>query len=615
MNIRNTIRFLRNKVTVLIIDILMIPAAWFGAYWIRFNMGKVPDHFDAQALHFFIPLIIIQVLAFWIFGLYRGIWRFASVPDLIRILKAAIIGVLVFILFLFLFSEIKAFPRSIFLLYAWLLVSLLVGIRAVFRWLKDYRGVNSEDLKRVLIVGAGEAGELLVREILRDNRSNYRPVVFVDDKKTKQGREIHGIRVAGFIKDIPNIVERYKIEMVIISIPSLKSDMMRNILQLCEEVSVPCRITPSLDDIISGRASIKALRDVSLEDLLGREPVSLDWEHISKGLSNKTILVSGGGGSIGSELCWQIANLCPALLVVIDNSEFNLYTIEKDLKQHFPNLKLAVHLIDVVDSVALNAVMHQYKPQIVFHAAAYKHVPILEFQIRAAMRNNILGSYFLAKAAVDCGVESFVLISTDKAVNPTNIMGAAKRAAEVICQNYNGKSDTHFTTVRFGNVLGSAGSVIPLFKSQLEQGGPITVTHPEISRYFMTIPEASQLILQATIMGKGGEIFVLDMGKPILIRFLAEQMIQLSGKSLDEIPIVYTGLRPGEKLYEELFHETEKLVPTKHNKILKAHFRKWDWENLLSIINKIIAACGSLNEDDLKRLLSELVPEYSPTKH
>ena len=593
----------------------MIPAAWFGAYWIRFNMGKVPDHFDAQALHFFIPLIIIQVLAFWIFGLYRGIWRFASVPDLIRILKAAIIGVLVFILFLFLFSEIKAFPRSIFLLYAWLLVSLLVGIRAVFRWLKDYRGVNSEDLKRVLIVGAGEAGELLVREILRDNRSNYRPVVFVDDKKTKQGREIHGIRVAGFIKDIPNIVERYKIEMVIISIPSLKSDMMRNILQLCEEVSVPCRITPSLDDIISGRASIKALRDVSLEDLLGREPVSLDWEHISKGLSNKTILVSGGGGSIGSELCWQIANLCPALLVVIDNSEFNLYTIEKDLKQHFPNLKLAVHLIDVVDSVALNAVMHQYKPQIVFHAAAYKHVPILEFQIRAAMRNNILGSYFLAKAAVDCGVESFVLISTDKAVNPTNIMGAAKRAAEVICQNYNGKSDTHFTTVRFGNVLGSAGSVIPLFKSQLEQGGPITVTHPEISRYFMTIPEASQLILQATIMGKGGEIFVLDMGKPILIRFLAEQMIQLSGKSLDEIPIVYTGLRPGEKLYEELFHETEKLVPTKHNKILKAHFRKWDWENLLSIINKIIAACGSLNEDDLKRLLSELVPEYSPTKH
>ena len=590
-------------------DILMIPIAWFGAYWLRFNLGKIPADVLSQAAYTLLPVLVIQAVAFWSFGLYRGIWRFASLPDFERIIKAVIIGALVVLLLLFVL-QIKV-PRSILPLYAWLLFSLLAGMRGLYRWLKDYRNVFTAG-KRVLIVGAGEASELLLRELVRSNSdSNYRPVVLVDDNKERQGCEIHGVRVTGFLRDIPKLVKKHNIQLVIIAIPSAKAAVMRNIVALCEEAEVEFRTIPVLNDIISGRASIKILQDVSLEDLLGRDPVSLDWQHISSNMSDKRILVSGGGGSIGSELCRQIMQLAPAQLIILDNSEFNLYAIEGELRCKFPNVNLIACLLDINDIVAVNKIMREYQPQIIFHAAAYKHVPMLESQLRVAMHNNILGTYRLAKAAVDNGIETFIFISTDKAVNPANVMGASKRAAEVICQNYNSNGNTRFVTVRFGNVLGSAGSVVPLFQSQLARGADLTVTHPEVSRYFMTIPEACQLILQAAVMGKGGEIFVLDMGEPIKISFLAEQMIHLSGKKLGEdVNIVYTGLRPGEKLHEELFHEAEELIATEHEKILQAQYRPWDWPELMKVVTEIMHVCNTADNVKLQDLLLKLVPEY-----
>jgi len=394
--------------------------------------------------------------------------------------------------------------------------------------------------------------------------------------------------------------------------PSAKAEVIRRVVDHCKDAEVEFRAVPSLNDIVSGVASINTLHEVSVEDLLGRDQVTLDWEGISKIIHGKKILVSGGGGSIGSELCRQISYLSPSLLVIIDNGEFNLYTIDQQLREKFPNLNLKTFLVDVVDEVAVQNIMKQYKPDIVFHAAAYKHVPLLEHQPRAAIRNNILGTYSVAKASSDHDVAIFVLISTDKAVNPVNIMGATKRAAEIICQNFNGRGSTHVITVRFGNVLGSAGSVIPLFRDQLAAGKDLTVTHPEVTRYFMTISEATQLILQATVLGESGEIFVLDMGDPIKIRDLAEQMIYLSGKKLGEdLNITYVGLRPGEKLYEELFYSSEELLPTSHAKIKHSKYRLLDWDKIYRYIKSFEQICmDDVDEDKIKELLLEIVPEY-----
>jgi FlaA1/EpsC-like NDP-sugar epimerase len=363
---------------------------------------------------------------------------------------------------------------------------------------------------------------------------------------------------------------------------------------------------------MSGQVTLNQLREVSIDDLLGREPVALDWQAIESGLKGKKVLVTGAGGSIGAELCRQIARLQPARLILLDSGEFNLYSIEMELSKSFSRLRISRCLNDVVDRPAIEKVFAESRPEIVFHAAAYKHVPMLEDQVREAARNNVLGTRAMAEVADSFGCEAFVMISTDKAVNPASVMGTSKRAAEIFCQNLNKRSQTRFVTVRFGNVLGSAGSVVPLFKQQIESGGPITVTHREISRFFMTIPEACQLILQASVMGDGGEIFVLDMGEPIKIAYLAEQMIRLSGKVPGEdIDITYTGLRPGEKLYEELFHEKEALQSTHHEKILLARHREFDWQRLTDILDGMVIACNNCDETGLRSLLSELVPEWS----
>ncbi len=548
-----------------------------------------------------------------VFGLYRGIWRFASLPDILRILKSVIIGTALSMALLFLATRAVGVPRSVPIIYAILLIIFLGGSRLFYRLVKDHH-LYSKPNQRVLIVGAGRVGEMLARDMLRNRADSYLPAAFVDDDTRRVGREIHGVPIVGLTTDIPSVVEKYGIDIIMLAIPSANSKQMRRIVERCEGADIPIRSVPRLNDLMTGSVKINELRDVSIEDLLGRDPVILDWSAISKSLSHKNVLITGGGGSIGSELCRQIAQLNPTRLIIIENSEFNLYTIEMELLQAFPDLELECHLGDVTDYPFVEDVFIRHKPDVVFHAAAYKHVPMLEPQIRQALKNNTLGTRIVAESANRHETEIFVLVSTDKAVNPANVMGASKRAAEIICQNLNSHSNTKFITVRFGNVLGSAGSVIPLFRKQIEAGGPVTVTDPRMERFFMTIPEACQLIMQTVVLGEGGEIFVLDMGEPVKISYLAEQMIRLSGRIPGEdIDIIYVGLRPGEKLYEELFHEKEQLQQTGHEKVFLAHHRKVDWGSLTQTLEQMVAACETMDETKLSGLLNDLVPEHRDT--
>lgn len=599
----------RSRFMAILHDILIIPIAWFGAFWLRFNLDGIPSEALLVATKELPVIMILQTTTYWSVGLYRGIWRFASIPDLMRIIRAVTIGCLLSLIVLFFTIRWQGFPRSVLPIYAMLLVIFLGGSRFTVRWLKDHKGWMSIG-QRVLVVGADQAGEGIVRDLLRDGERHYKPVAFVDDRLSKLGQEIHGVRVVGRAVDIPNIVKEYNIQLIIIAMPSARAEEMRRIMQYCEGTDCLVRTLPGLNALVSGRISIDLLREVSLEDLLGRDPVTLDWQGIKDSITEKTVLISGGGGSIGAELCRQVARLNPKHLVVVERSEYNLFMLEQEFNESFPDVKLEKYLVDVNDSPAMNQILANYRPEIIFHAAAYKHVPMLETQPREAIVNNVLGTRCLAQLALAHGVKKFILVSTDKAVNPTNIMGASKRASEMICHCLNGSGATQFITVRFGNVLGSAGSVVPIFRQQLEKGGPITVTHPEITRFFMTIPEACQLILQALAIGKGGEIFVLDMGEPIKIQFLAEQMIHLSGKKLGEdIEIQYTGLRPGEKLYEELFHPSEVLDATEHEKIFQAQARELNWVWLSKILDEMEDAVTRCNEPQLKKLLHQLVPE------
>ncbi len=604
--------WLRNPSVAFLHDLLMIPVAWFGAYWLRFNLGTIPPEFLGPALSWLPLVVVAQAGAFIYFQLYRGHWRFASLPDLIRIIKAVIVGAIIVVAAIFITTRLQLIPRSVFPLYCVLLVGLLGFPRMVYRWIKDRRLYIGEG-KRVLIVGAGRAGDMLVRDMFRDAGRTLVPVGFADDKARKVGMDIQGIRVLGLTEQIPELVEQYDIDLIILAVPSAHNKEMQRIVSLCEESGVPFRTLPRFQDLVAGRVAVNTLRDVGIDDLLGREPVTLDWDSIHRELAGKRVLITGGGGSIGSELSRQVAKIGPEALVLFEQSEFNLFEIERELRRDFPKLVLHVCLGDITDSVVVERLMAQHKPQVIFHAAAYKHVPMLEHQIRQAVRNNVLGTRTVALAADRHSVEAFVMISTDKAVNPANVMGASKRVAEIFCQNLDRHSNTRFITVRFGNVLGSAGSVVPLFREQIRAGGPVTVTHPEMIRYFMTIPEASQLILQAGAMGKGGEIFVLDMGEPVKITYLAEQMIRLSGREPGkDIEIVYTGLRPGEKLFEELFHEKE-LSGTTHEKILLAQGRPVDWEFLEQRMRRFEEACQTYDEAAIMALIRELVPEMQAT--
>ena len=598
---------LHSKVAIIFHDFFMAALAWQLAWWLRFNLDF--PFYNWKLSVYVLPLVlIVQGVVYHRFKLHKGLWRFASLPDLWNIFRASIIGSLSIMLVLFLWFRLEGVPRSILVLYPLFLMFLLGGPRLIYRMWKDHSfnlGTHISG-KRVLIVGAGKAGEMLVRDMRRDG--HYLPVGIIDDSPAVQNSAIHGVHVLGKVDEVKTICRKKGVDIIVIAVPSASSAQMRRTIACCEQADCILRTLPRINDMVSGKVTVSDLRNVSIEDLLGREKVELDWGIIKRGISGKTVLVSGGGGSIGTELCLQIAGLEPESLIIYERSEYNLYRIDSALAARFPGVRRKAILGDLCEYEQVDHVIKTMKPDVIFHAAAYKHVPLLQMQPREAVRNNVLATKYIAESAIRHHCDKFIYISTDKAVNPANILGTTKRIAELICEWKNGQSDTSFITVRFGNVLDSEGSVIPLFREQIRRGGPVTVTHPVIKRFFMTIPEACQLILQSGAMGQGGEIYVLDMGTPVEIKYLAEQMIKLSGKEPGkDIEIVFTGLRPGEKLYEELFYEEEDKQHTAHPKILLARHADYDWDFLSHKLDEIEEVCRQFKEEHLIFLLEKLV--------
>jgi FlaA1/EpsC-like NDP-sugar epimerase len=591
-------------------DLLWVPVVLAAAYFLRFNLDAIPPEYRPSLYRLIAIAVPIQAVIFWFFGLYRALWRFASIPDLVRIIKGVGLGILLIVVIDSLLTRLQGVPRSVLFLYPLLLVTGLSVPRISYRWFKDHRfNLNAREGQRTIIVGAGRAGELLARDMMY--RPEYQLLAFVDDDPAKLDREIHGIRVVGGTAELARIVEAMNCEVVLLAMPSAGRKILQRLVAECDRLGVACKTLPSVVELSGRQVEAARLRPVTVEDLLGRDTIHLDYEAIAGYLQGRTILVTGGGGSIGSELCRQIAGQQPARLIIFEHAESNLYAIEYELRSHFKELPLEAVLGDVKNQDRVNWVFGRFRPEIVFHAAAYKHVPMLESNPAEGVRNNISGTRVIADAADRFGADRFVLVSTDKAVNPANVMGATKRVAEVYCQNLALRSQTKFITTRFGNVLGSVGSVVPLFEKQIKAGGPVTVTHPEITRYFMTIPEAVSLILQAGAMGRGGEIFVLDMGEPVRIQDLAQQMIRFSGLVPGrDIKIVYTGLRPGEKLFEELLHAGEDLQPTSHQKLLLARCRQVDWDWLAKEFISLEEAARSRDVELLKQHLRNIVPEY-----
>ncbi|HKR76552.1 MAG TPA: nucleoside-diphosphate sugar epimerase/dehydratase [Rhodanobacter sp.] len=609
MSLRRLVGIIHPRVAVMLHDLAMAALAWWVAKLLRYAV-RPEDVVHFQWFEF--PVVLLaQGLIFRWTGLYKGVWRFASLPDLWNILRAAVLGSIAVWLLLSMFNRLQGVPRSMLLLYPVVLAMVLGVPRLAYRYWKDSRrGLTGDrSVRRVLILGADRAGEVLSRDLHRDG--GYMVVGFLDDRPALRGASINGHPVLGQFEQLPEITREAAVEMLLIALPGASVSEMRRVVALCDASDLPYRTIPRLDDVVAGRAQFNEIKEVAIEDLLGRDAVELDWTAIRETIGGRRVLVTGGGGSIGSELCRQVARLGAQSLIVVDHSEYNLYQITRELRANYPELLLDGVLASCGDSVLMRKVLAEARPQVVFHAAAYKHVPMLQGQLRAAFLNNVLGTRTMADLAREAGVECFVLISTDKAVNPTSVMGACKRIAEIWCQNLDAHADTRYMTVRFGNVLDSAGSVVPLFRQQIRAGGPVTVTHPEISRYFMTIPEACQLILQAASLGKGGEIFALDMGEPMKIRDLAEQMIRLAGKKPgSEIPIVYTGLRAGEKLFEELFHPLEQYSATTHAKIFLAQHRQVSWELLQAMMQKAAEMVATDNDEELRRCVSSLLPSF-----
>ncbi|MBA8886276.1 FlaA1/EpsC-like NDP-sugar epimerase [Dokdonella fugitiva] len=608
---RRAVAAIHPRLAVVVHDTFMVWLAWSAVSMMRWSLAPNPSPVSLFGPEVWI-VIAAQGAIFWWTGLYKGLWRFASLPDLWNIAKAAVLGAFAIAMALAIYNRLETVPRTVLVVYPLVLALLLGAPRLLYRYWKDSRldFVSRAPSQRVLVLGAGKAGEALVRDLRRENR--YAAVGFLDDDPGLRGARVHGVPVLGSIDQLPQLARETAAEMLVIAMPAANKVQMRRAVDLCEATDLPFRTVPRLEDVVAGRSSFNELKEVAIEDLLGREPVRLDWTAIRTRLAGRRVLVTGGGGSIGSELCRQVARLGVESLSVLDQSEYNLYTIEQELRRDYPDLLLNAWLGDCGDAMACERVFAEARPEVVFHAAAYKHVPLLQGQVREAFRNNVLGTRVVAEAADRHGTDSFVLISTDKAVNPTSVMGACKRVAELFCQNFAQHSRTHFITVRFGNVLDSAGSVVPRFREQIRAGGPVTVTHPEITRYFMTIPEACQLILQAAVLGQGGEIFALDMGEPVKIRDLAEQMIRLAGKHEgSDVAIVYTGLRPGEKLFEELFHPQERYTDTAHAKIFLAQPRSMAWPLLTAQLGKAEAAVREFDQEALRRILDQLLPEFA----
>ena len=603
---------LRN-VVIVAYDLAAVVLAWALAYWLRFNLD-IPGpylHGMLSTLPWVVPLHAGVLLSL---GVYRGMWRYVSIKDLQRIvlavgLAAALVGTAVFMF------QLADVPRSVLILQPLLLIMAMGGARFAYRAWHEHQLYGRIHLEGepVLILGAGDAAVMLLRELKRSEE--WRVVGLLDDEAGKRGRSIDGVPVLGGLGEVADHAARLQLKHVIIAMPSAASGVRRRAAESAAAAGLTVLTVPAIDDLLSGRVSISSLRKVELEDLLGRDPIQLDDEGLHRLLTGRQVLVTGAGGSIGSELCRQIAHYAPARLVFFEQSEFALYRIEQEFAAQLPGISIACVVGDVKDEACLAAAFSMHRPEVVFHAAAYKHVPLMENENAwQALRNNVLGTWCVARAAMAAGVDKFVMVSTDKAVNPTNVMGASKRLAEMVCQALQAECrDTHFVTVRFGNVLGSSGSVIPRFREQIARGGPVTVTHPDIIRYFMLIPEAAQLVLQAGLMGRGGEIFVLDMGEPVRIVDLARDMIRLSGYTEEEIKIVFTGLRPGEKLFEELLADGEHTLSTPHPKLRIAQAQAaLSGEAMAALMEWLQGA--SQDERTVKQRLAQLVPEYQPRR-
>jgi FlaA1/EpsC-like NDP-sugar epimerase len=609
---RRSWRLPLSRLLVVMHDVLMVVIAWQGLLALRYAStgGLVPAHGFVVETGL---VVAVQLSVFWRMGLYRGLWRFASLPDLKNIVLSSLVGGLVVAMLLFLFRDrAEGVPRLTMLLYPLALAVLLGAPRLLYRAWKDAqaRRTAAGQRERLLILGAGPTAESLARDLQRSEL--YRPVGFLDDDRSIQGAKIYGLPVLGRIDELARIAEETAVSHVAIALAGEQSEQLGRIAAQCERLKLRFSRMPAPEEVLQEQWMHGGLKDVAIEDLLGRDPVVPDWAAIRDSLAGRSVLITGGGGSIGSELARQCASLGVAQLVLVERSELALHELQLDLRSRHPRLQAEYVLGDCGDEALMRRLIDQWRPDELFHAAAYKHVPLLEAQPREAVRNNLFATDVVARAAVAGGVTSLVLISTDKAVNAINMLGASKRLAELVCLARCDGSSTRLVTVRFGNVLDSAGSVVPVFREQIRRGGPVTVTHPDVTRYFMTIPEACQLILQATTLREASGIFTLDMGRPVLIRVLAEQLIRLAGFTpYRDIDITYTGLRPGEKLHEELFHADESYSQTIHPKIFQAEPRAYDLGAFESTLKALRTAVQRDDDIEIRRVIADAIPEFA----
>lgn len=603
---------------IVVMDMLCVACSFFLALWFRFDLSfhAIPkDYFQFYQESIFL-WCLVTIAVFAGFNLYNSVWSFAGENEVVRMLLAhsclALLGVAVVLVFK------ASMPRSYYAIGFVLSALSTTVLRLSYRFFRKLKSMLEKDdgvkkPARIMVIGAGEAGRMLIREFADSRYLSGKIVCLIDDNPSKHSKILAGVPIVGDRYSIPEMIKRYAIDRIIYAIPSSDAKTKRDILKICSATKCEVQTIPGMYQLINEDVSVSKLKKVEIQDLLGREPIQINIDEIRKYISGKVIMVTGGGGSIGSELCRQIAKSNPKQLLIFDIYENNAYDIQMELKRKYPDLDLVVLIGSVRNTARLDVVLGKYRPEIVFHAAAHKHVPLMEDSPNEAIKNNVFGTYKMAQAAVKYGVKKFVLISTDKAVNPTNIMGASKRLCEMVVQMMNRESDTEFVAVRFGNVLGSNGSVIPLFEKQIAQGGPVTVTHPDITRFFMTIPEAVSLVLQAGYYAKGGEIFVLDMGEPVKIDSMARDLIRLSGFEPDvDIAVVYTGLRPGEKLYEELLMEEEGLQDTENKLIHIGKPIEMDDEKFKEQLKRLEAAYKT-EADNMKDIVAEIVPTYKPT--
>jgi FlaA1/EpsC-like NDP-sugar epimerase len=616
------------RVLIVAAHIVAFAAALFLSFLLTNNMRLSREWLAVQYPLLLAFFILIKLIVFGFHRQYRGWWRYVGIFDLIGIARAALISTVIIVALWYAMMQISVIrnlagkneylreltfiAQSLFILDFFATVLLLGSLRMLIRlYHEEFRTIEGGRLKRFIIVGAGDAGEALLREIHRMAVEQYEVIGFIDDDPAKQGMSIHGIAVLGTVEQLPKICRERNIEEIAIAIPSATHKQLRRVIQICEGTKVRFRTVPSITDIASGKFKVSQIRDVDINDLLGREAVELNMEILEKYLANKVILVTGAGGSIGAEMCRQVCNFGPKLLLLVEQAENPLFFIDQELASKAPAVKIRPLICDITDQSRVEQVFERYRPEVVIHAAAHKHVPLMELNPGEAVKNNIIGTKCVAEAANKYGTRSFVMISTDKAVNPTSIMGSTKRLAEMYIQDLNTRAQTDFVTVRFGNVLASAGSVVPIFKNQIAQGGPLTVTHPEMRRYFMTIPEASQLVLQAAAMGHGGEILLLDMGEPVKIVDLARELIILSGfRPGEDIEIAFIGIRPGEKLFEELSIKGEDMQPTRHPKIAIWKNKPIDHNKLIAVLERLIEAARQQNHSEIVTEIKKIIPEY-----